>query len=112
MAVGDYYGMKIAPDSGAIDKFVVSMKIAPDAGAIDKKVIGAWVYNGGWKAAPYGILGDVNMDGVVNTGDYTLISLHYQGYALLTGNALQLGDVNRDGVVNETDQNLVRDYIT
>ena len=112
MAVGDKVGMMIAPDAGAIDKHVLNIMIAPDAGAIDKKVLGLWVYTGSaWKAAPFGILGDVNMDGEVTTSDYTLIGLHIEGLSLLTGNALLLADVNQDGVVNDTDKELVRTYI-
>jgi hypothetical protein len=112
MAVGDYLGMKIAPDAGEIDKGVTSMKIAATAGSIDKTVTAVFIYTGSeWKAAPFGILGDVNGDGVVDTSDYTLIRLHVLGLSLLTGNAILLADVNQDGAVDETDQDLVRDYI-
>ncbi len=106
--------MKIVPSEGSTTNFVRSFLIAAVEGAINRTVDGIWmatVQGPINKPVPFGILGDVNMDGAVTISDYTLIRYHYQGLQLLTGNPLQLGDVNRDGVCDETDYDLVQAYI-
>lgn len=56
---------------------------------------------------PAGLIGDVNLDGVVDATDGLLIMRHSMAILTLTGQALANGDVNGDGFVNATDALLV-----
>lgn len=50
-----------------------------------------------------GLLGDVNLDGLVNSDDLTLLARHIAGIDTVDGQALENADVNGDGLVNSDD---------
>ena len=47
--------------------------------------------------------GDVNLDGVIDSGDLQLIAQHISGTITLEGGSLERADMNNDGVVNGLD---------
>jgi hypothetical protein len=53
------------------------------------------------------ITGDANGDGFIDILDCTAIRFHYEGYELLTGDAINRADVNRDGIIDRKDYDLV-----
>ena len=59
-------------------------------------------------AAP--MLGDANIDGVIDVCDATAVQRHGAGIELLTGDALTLADVNGDNSVDITDVTLIQMY--
>lgn len=61
--------------------------------------------------APVQIIGDANLDGVVNVKDVTAIRRHIAEFELLTGAAFLAADVNGDGVVDITDATLLQEYL-
>jgi alpha-galactosidase len=58
-------------------------------------------------------LGDVNGDGNVNAGDYTLMRRYLLGNIteFTVPNGEVIGDVNKDGQINAGDYTLLRRYI-
>ena len=64
-----------------------------------------WIETGTQVDVKIAVVGDVNLDGVVNFDDYSLVCLNYG----LTGTAAiwAAGDINYDGVVNFDDYSLV-----
>ena len=58
-----------------------------------------------------GKLGDVNLDGYVNSTDYSAVKKHILGITVLTGQALANADVNKSGRVDSTDYALIKRYI-
>jgi hypothetical protein len=59
------------------------------------------------------LLGDINKDGKVNAGDYTLLRRHLlriDGY-ILEGDKLKAADVDLSGAVNAGDFTLIRKFI-
>lgn len=80
------------------------------------KVMDGWVefmYNGSkaYLSADYlqnldetpNLLGDVNLDGKISSGDYGTLAKHLLGERLLTGQALKNADTNQDGRVTSGD---------
>jgi hypothetical protein len=53
----------------------------------------------------YTYYGDANLDGTVNSADYTLTDAGYLSHGTLTG--WQNGDFNYDGVINGSDYTLI-----
>ncbi|MEG1560685.1 MAG: dockerin type I repeat-containing protein [Clostridia bacterium] len=53
------------------------------------------------------IVGDVNKDGVVNTGDAAMILCYSAGTTTFTEEQMKLGDVNHDNMVNTGDAALI-----
>ncbi|MFZ5988562.1 MAG: dockerin type I domain-containing protein [Bacillota bacterium] len=58
-----------------------------------------------------GSKGDINIDGRVDSTDYTLLKRHILRINTLTGNQLINADVNSDGKVDSTDLTLLKRYI-
>ncbi|MBR0156256.1 MAG: Ig-like domain-containing protein [Clostridia bacterium] len=56
---------------------------------------------------PAGLIGDIDLNGVVNTTDALLALRHSMNIIALEGQGLLNGDVNGDGVVNATDAVLI-----
>lgn len=56
-------------------------------------------------------LGDVNMDGVVNSDDLTLLNNYQLGTGALTERQFKLADMNSDGVLNSGDSFLLQQKI-
>ena len=56
------------------------------------------------------LLGDVNMDGVIDTQDANLIVSYYYGSEELTEEQLKLADVDGNGIVDTQDANLIVSY--
>lgn len=58
------------------------------------------------------VLGDVNGDGKVNTGDTLAMSQHIENYKKITNfNYLKAADANRDGKVNTGDSLMMRQHV-
>lgn len=58
------------------------------------------------------VLGDVNGDGKVNTGDTLAMSQHIENYKKITdSNYLKAADANRDGKVNTGDSLMMRQHV-
>ncbi len=57
------------------------------------------------------LLGDANLDGVVDSADTTLIYRYVLGSANLTDEQLAAADVNGDGSVNSADTTMVYRYV-
>ncbi len=55
-------------------------------------------------------IGDANLDGVINTGDASMILRYVDGHVNIGEFAYALSDVNNDGLVNRTDAELVLQY--
>lgn len=53
------------------------------------------------------LLGDVNFDGIVDSGDARAIRRHVSGSETLTGNALLAADVDGDGLITATDASMI-----
>ncbi len=53
--------------------------------------------------APSILLGDVNLDGKINSTDFMQVRRHYLGLYSITGDGLIAADVNSDGKINSTD---------
>jgi len=60
---------------------------------------------------PGGKLGDVNLDGNINSTDYALLRRHILGTTTLTGTALSNADLNKDGAINSTDYAIMKRYL-
>ena len=56
------------------------------------------------------MLGDVNIDGVVDTSDASVIISYYYEKIELTSDQLAVADVNNDGVVDTTDASMIISY--
>ncbi|MPN40084.1 hypothetical protein SDC9_187619 [bioreactor metagenome] len=54
------------------------------------------------------VLGDINGDGRINVGDYTLLRLNIMEIKDLSGLYAAAGDVNRDGELNVSDYTLIK----
>ena len=54
------------------------------------------------------LIGDVNLDGVVNSRDYALLKRHCLNTYKLEGDGLKAGDINGDGAVNAKDYGLLK----
>ena len=55
-------------------------------------------------------LGDVNMDGVIDTQDANLVVSYYYGSEELTEEQLALADVDGNGIIDTQDANLIVSY--
>ncbi len=60
---------------------------------------------------PTRLEGDVNNDGVINSGDALLVAKHIVGTTTLTGDNLLAADVNDDQLINGADLLLIKKYI-
>ncbi|NLD48409.1 MAG: cellulosome protein dockerin type I, partial [Clostridiaceae bacterium] len=58
-----------------------------------------------------GTKGDINLDGKINSTDYTLQRRHILEINILTGEQLKNADVNSDGKINSTDYSMLKRYI-
>ena len=56
------------------------------------------------------LMGDVNMDGIIDTQDANLIVSYYYGSEELTGEQLKLADVDGSGIIDIQDANLIVSY--
>lgn len=54
------------------------------------------------------LIGDVNLDGVINSRDYALLKRHCLGTYKLEGDGLKAGDINGDNAVNARDYGLLK----
>ena len=57
------------------------------------------------------LVGDVNLDGLVNSDDLTILARHVSGIDGITGDALYSADVNGDGLINSDDLTLHARYV-
>ena len=57
------------------------------------------------------LIGDANLDGVVDVRDVTVIQRHIAEYELLTGEKLECADVDGDGEVTVADATLLQMYL-
>ena len=57
------------------------------------------------------LIGDVNLDGIVDICDATAIQRHLADLEPLSGQALALADVNGDGAVDISDVTYLQEYI-
>ena len=77
----------------------------------DKVATGNTITTGG-KTYTIIVLGDVNGDGKVNTGDTLAMSQHIEKFKSITGtNYLEAADVNRDGKINTGDSLSLRQHV-
>uniref|UniRef100_UPI0035941E46 dockerin type I domain-containing protein n=1 Tax=Herbivorax sp. ANBcel31 TaxID=3069754 RepID=UPI0035941E46 len=56
-------------------------------------------------------IGDINMDGVIDSTDYLLLARHILEIEMLTDEQLERADVNGDGKVDSTDGTILKRYI-
>ena len=68
--------------------------------------------NIGERISYYGILGDVNRDGQINSQDSSLVLQYSTGNKKLTIFQKKRADVNQDGKINSQDANLILRYAT
>lgn len=57
-------------------------------------------------------LGDVNLDGKIDTEDLVLLELHVGGKLTLTGDNFKAADINKDGILDTTDLAKLRLHLT
>ena len=58
------------------------------------------------------VLGDVNGDGKVNTGDTLAMSQHIENFSKITqSNYLKAADINEDGKINTGDSLILRQHV-
>lgn len=60
---------------------------------------------------PVGNIGDINGDGYINTGDYSMLTRHVLEIITLTGDEFTRADVSGDGVINSNDATILKRYI-
>lgn len=60
--------------------------------------------------AEFYMIGDVNLDGVIDISDALAALRHASGQEVLTGDALLAADVNGDGSVTQADSNIILNY--
>lgn len=60
--------------------------------------------------AEFYMIGDVNLDGVIDVSDALAALRHASGQEVLTGDALLAADVNGDGSVTQADSNIILNY--
>lgn len=56
------------------------------------------------------LIGDVNMDGTIDTQDANLVVSYYYGSEELTEQQLKLADVDGNGTIDTQDANLIVSY--